>query len=46
MLNGHTLVIQDREELVNPAQLQHHINKQPETVASIPKPMSSVKEDF
>jgi hypothetical protein len=36
LLNGHTLVIPDREERVNPTQLQQLINKHRVTVASIP----------
>ena len=46
LLNGHTLVIPDREERVNPAQLQQLINKHRVTVASIPLQMCSVMEDF
>ena len=39
LLNGHTLVIPDREERVNPEQLQQLINKHRVTVASIPLQM-------
>ena len=46
LLNGHTLVIPDREERVNPEQLQQLINKHRVTVASIPLQMCSVMEDF
>lgn len=46
LLNGHTLVIPDREERVNPEQLQQLINKHRVTVASIPLRMCSVMEDF
>ncbi|WP_460988869.1 hypothetical protein, partial [Staphylococcus aureus] len=45
-LNGHTLVIPDRDERVNPEQLQQLINMHRVTVASIPLQKCSVMEVF